>query len=199
MGGAGNTAPHPFTFAGQHVRIGAAAGRFWGITLSGMTLDSRSSASWPAPARSLPCSRPGRGAHDEGPFSSSRRVDLCRSIHSICSASTRQPLATSSNALLADRSFACAARFVASAALCRYISARDDMKGEQRTERIGSSNEPSRDDDADRNLETLSKSRSALCQPRPVVPETSRWLLVVPASIGGRRTTRQGTALVNWS
>jgi hypothetical protein len=29
--------PHPFTFAGQHVRIGAAAGRFWDITLSGMT------------------------------------------------------------------------------------------------------------------------------------------------------------------
>src|SRR5262245_26153293 len=29
--------PHPFTFAGQHVGIGAAAGRFLAITFSGMT------------------------------------------------------------------------------------------------------------------------------------------------------------------
>jgi hypothetical protein len=66
-------------------------------------------------------------------------VDLCRSIHCICSASTSQPLATSSNAFFTDRFFVCAARFLASAAFCRYMSARDDMKGEQRTERVGSS------------------------------------------------------------
>jgi len=49
------------------------------------------------------------------------------SIHSTCSASTSQQAATSSNALFMDRSFACAARFLASAALCRYMSARGDI------------------------------------------------------------------------
>jgi hypothetical protein len=49
------------------------------------------------------------------------------SIHSTCSASTSQQAATSSNALFMDRFFACAARFFASSALCRYMSARDDI------------------------------------------------------------------------
>ena len=63
-------------------------------------------------------------------LSSSRREDLRPSIHSICSASSSHPRATSSNALFMDRSLVRAARFLASAALCRYSSDRDDMQGE---------------------------------------------------------------------
>jgi len=62
--------------------------------------------------------------------SSSRREDPSRSNHSICSASSSQPRATSSNALFMDGLLVCAARFLASAALCRYSSDRDDMQGE---------------------------------------------------------------------
>ena len=47
-------APRPFTFAGQHVRIGAAVGRFWGITLLGMT---RGGAR-PAPCQVARCAEP---------------------------------------------------------------------------------------------------------------------------------------------
>jgi hypothetical protein len=39
-----------------------------------------------------------------------------------------------SNALFMDGSLACAARFSASAALCRYLSARSDIQGEHRTD-----------------------------------------------------------------
>src|SRR5262249_23201119 len=56
-----------------------------------------------------------------------RREAPCRSNHSICSASSSQPRATSSNALFMDGLFVSAARFLASAALCRYSSDRDDM------------------------------------------------------------------------
>jgi hypothetical protein len=59
--------------------------------------------------------------------SSSRRRDLCHSIHSICSASTSQLAAISSNALFIGGFFARAADRLASAALCRYMSARNDM------------------------------------------------------------------------
>ena len=59
----------------------------------------------------------------------SRSEDVS-SIHSVCSASSSQPRATSSNALFMDRLLVWAARFLASAALCRYVSARDDMQGE---------------------------------------------------------------------
>jgi len=52
-----------------------------------------------------------------------------RSIHSICSASSSQPRATSLNALLTCGLFVCVARFFASAALCRYMSERGDMQG----------------------------------------------------------------------
>ena len=62
-------------------------------------------------------------------MSSSRREDPCRSNHSICSASSSQPRATSSNAPFMDGLIVCAARFLASAALCRYSSDRDDMQG----------------------------------------------------------------------
>src|SRR5262245_39204285 len=62
--------------------------------------------------------------------SSSRSEDLCRSIHSICSASSSQPRATSSNAPFMDGLIVCAARFLASAAFCRYSSDRNDMQGE---------------------------------------------------------------------
>src|SRR6516164_293580 len=62
--------------------------------------------------------------------SSSSSEDLRPSIHSICSASSSQPRATSSNALFMDGLLVCAARFLASAALCRYSSDRDDMQGE---------------------------------------------------------------------
>jgi hypothetical protein len=41
-----------------------------------------------------------------------------------------QPRATSSNAFFMDGSSVCAARFLASAALCRYSSDCDDMRGE---------------------------------------------------------------------
>jgi DNA-binding transcriptional regulator YiaG len=51
-------------------------------------------------------------------------------MHSICSASSSQPRATSSNALFMDGLFVCAARFLASAALCLYSSDRDGMQGE---------------------------------------------------------------------
>src|SRR5262249_934723 len=54
----------------------------------------------------------------------------CRSNHSICSASSSQFRATSSNALFMDRLLVCAARFLASAAFCRYSSDRDDIQGE---------------------------------------------------------------------
>ena len=49
------------------------------------------------------------------------------SIHSICSASTSQQAATCSNALFMDKFLASAARCLASSALCRYMSARDDI------------------------------------------------------------------------
>jgi hypothetical protein len=49
------------------------------------------------------------------------------SIRSTCSASASQPAATFSNALFMYGSFACAARSLASAALCRYLSARSDI------------------------------------------------------------------------
>src|SRR6516164_2026722 len=62
--------------------------------------------------------------------SSSSSEDLRPSIHSICSASSSQPRATSSNALFMDGLLVCAARFLASPALCRYSSDRDDMQGE---------------------------------------------------------------------
>src|SRR5215831_20741024 len=62
--------------------------------------------------------------------SSSRREDPCRSNNSICSASSSQFRATSSNALFMDRLLVCAARFLASAAFCRYSSDRDDIQGE---------------------------------------------------------------------
>src|SRR5262245_21915647 len=61
--------------------------------------------------------------------SSSRSEDLCRSIHSICSGSSSQPRATSSNAPFMDGPIVCVARFLASAAFCRYSSERDDMQG----------------------------------------------------------------------
>jgi len=61
---------------------------------------------------------------------SSRSEDPRSSIHSVCSASSSQPRATSSNALFMDGLLVCAARFLASAALCRYSSDRDDMQGE---------------------------------------------------------------------
>src|SRR5262249_55053002 len=76
--------------------------------------------------------------------SSSRREGPCRSNHSICSASSSQPRATSSNALFMDELLVCAARFLASAALCRYSSDRDDMQGEHWEGRLGSSDSPNR-------------------------------------------------------
>jgi hypothetical protein len=48
-------------------------------------------------------------------------------IHSSCSASPSQKAASYSNAIAMDGPFACAARCLASAALCRYISTRDDI------------------------------------------------------------------------
>jgi hypothetical protein len=68
-------------------------------------------------------------------FSSLRAGDLCRSIHSICSASTSQPPATSSNALFMDGLFAFAALCLASAAFCRYMSARNDIQGKRQMDK----------------------------------------------------------------
>jgi hypothetical protein len=60
-------------------------------------------------------------------FSSSRTGGFSLSIRSACSASAIQPAATSSNAFFIDGFLACAARSLASAALCRYLSARSDI------------------------------------------------------------------------
>src|SRR5258708_38134705 len=64
-------------------------------------------------------------------FCGSRLDNLCRSIHSICSASRSQPFATSSKPLFMDRFFACAARPLASAAFFRYTSAGSDIRSER--------------------------------------------------------------------
>src|SRR5262249_12339756 len=66
--------------------------------------------------------------HTERLFSSSCKGDLCRSIHSTCSASGSQPFASSSKACFKHESLACAARSLASAALSRYLSARSDPR-----------------------------------------------------------------------
>src|SRR5262249_18002756 len=71
-----------------------------------------------------------------------RRKDPCRSNHSICSASNSQPRATSSNALFMDGELVCAARFLASAALCRYSSDRDEHARRTLEGRFGSSDSP---------------------------------------------------------
>jgi hypothetical protein len=54
-------APHPFTFAGQHVRIGAAA-RFWGITLSDTDTRLADRVLCQTPARCSFALTAGRGA-----------------------------------------------------------------------------------------------------------------------------------------
>src|SRR5215469_5066614 len=112
--------PHPFTFASQHVRIGAPVGRFWDITLSGMTRCHPRVV----PSLGPPC------ASMVSDHSLRRGRYLCRSIHSICSASSSQFRATSWNARFMGRLLVCAARFLASTAFCRYSSDRDDMQGE---------------------------------------------------------------------
>jgi len=65
-----------------------------------------------------------RRRHDY--FSSSLRGGS-RSTRSACSASAVQSASNCSNRPFMDSSFACAARFLASEALCRYSSDRDDM------------------------------------------------------------------------
>jgi hypothetical protein len=60
-------------------------------------------------------------------FSSSHGGNFWSSIRSACSASAIQSSANRSNRRFVDSSFVCAARFFASAALCRYSSDRDDM------------------------------------------------------------------------
>jgi hypothetical protein len=63
-------------------------------------------------------------------FCSPRMRDFSPSIHSICSASRSQRVATSSNSLLMDGFFAFAALCLAWAAFCRHMSARHDIRSE---------------------------------------------------------------------
>jgi hypothetical protein len=68
------------------------------------------------------------------------------SIHSTCSASSSQPRATSSYAVLMDGLLVCLARCRASAAFCRYMSARNDDIERENAYSCAVANQPNRND-----------------------------------------------------